>query len=58
MIEAQNGTLTIIQRLEPSFELDEFDVSVIVLHIDPHPEMKNVAMGITQKRYVIFISCS
>jgi hypothetical protein len=37
--------------------LDELDISVIVEHIDPHPEMKDVAMRVTQKRYVIFISC-
>jgi hypothetical protein len=45
-----------IQILEPSFELDEFDVSVIMEHIDPHPEMKDVAMSSSKKRYVIFIS--
>jgi hypothetical protein len=36
--------------------LDEFDVSIIVEHIDPHPEMKDVTMSSSKKRYIIFIS--
>jgi hypothetical protein len=50
--------IPVIQGLEPTLELDELDVPVVMEHIDPHPEMKDVAMRITQKRYVIFISCS
>jgi hypothetical protein len=46
-----------IQRLEPSLELDELDVPVIVEHIDPHPEMKNVPMRTSKKRYIIFSGC-
>jgi hypothetical protein len=54
MVETQSAIT--IQILEPSFELDELDVPVIMEHIDPHPEMKNVTVGSSKKRYIIFIS--
>jgi hypothetical protein len=45
-----------VQRQEPAFEVDKLDVSVRMKHIDPHPEMEDMAMRITKERNIIFIS--
>jgi hypothetical protein len=64
MVRIGNGPITQamgscgvgVQRQEPTLELDELDVAVVMEHIDPHPEMEDMAMRITKERNIIFIS--
>ena len=38
--------------IEWHFELDKFQVPVVVEHINPYPEMKLVTMRITKELYI------
>jgi hypothetical protein len=42
--------------LEPSFELDEFDVSIIVYNINPHPEVENMTVRTAKETNIILIA--
>jgi hypothetical protein len=42
--------------LEPSFELDEFDVSIIVYNINPHPEVEDMTVRTAKETNIILIA--
>jgi hypothetical protein len=44
------------QTLEPSFELDELNVAIVVLNINFHSEVEDVSVRISKKADVVLIS--
>jgi hypothetical protein len=46
----------LIEFLEPSLELDEFNVSIIVYNINPHPEVEDMTVRSAKETNIILIA--